>query len=61
MHLYNNEPLETLESFKYLRLQVSLNHIDRMNVLYITYRGQRKLIMHLRTNAMVEKLNVTTS
>ena len=46
--MYTNEPLQTMEGLKYLGLELPL-----------VYRWSKwELIMHLRTYAMEEKLNV---
>ena len=58
--MYNNEPLECVESFKYISLEVPSNH--RWNECAIRrFEGGNEHIMHLRTHAIMEKLSVGSS
>ena len=58
--MYNNEPLECVERFKYLGFEVPSNH--RWNECATRrLEAENEHIMHLRTHANMEILNVGSS
>ena len=58
--MYNNEPLECMESFKYLGLEFPSSH-RWMNVLLAAWRRENEHIVHLKTHAIMEILSVGPS